>query len=1083
MTPASRDGGAGASGSAAPGSSSTIRSTNGRSPTVRALQPPFGAVIFDLDGVVTDTAAVHESAWRELFDAALQDPRLPREADTQPFAHADYLEHVDGRPREEGVAEFLRSRGIHLPRGEDADSPERWTVRGLAARKDALFLRHLAADGVHVFPESVDLVMRLRAGGIPVAVVTASRNAHRVLEAAGLSDSFDLVLDGVEAARLGLPGKPEPAVFLEAARRIGVDPSRAVVVEDAEAGVLAAHRGKFGLVVGIDRTGTRRAQLEEAGATLVLHDLGELDLGLVLADPWTLVYRGSDAEHEGHREALTTLGNGYIGVRGAAPESRRSGPGYPGTYLGGVYNRVVSLVHGLEAEDEHMVNAPNWLHLDLRTPGGRWWSEGGLRLRHERRRLDLAHATLRREAVLEDDAGRRLRLLQRRLVSMAAPHLMALETTVTAEGWDGEVELRSGVDLDVANENVLEDALLAHVHLRDVTPPGMDPAPADLVAEAETLQSLVRIAVALRHTVEGTAEGEDPASYAGRVGSLHYRQFTLPLRRSTPVRVTKTAGYATSRDHAVSSALTGALDAIDRAPRTFAALLAEHSAAWERLLRLFTVRLDASVDVQPVLNLHVFHVLQTLAPFVEELDVGVPARGLHGEGYRGHVFWDELFVLPLITSRIPAVARSLLAYRWRRLPAARRAAAEAGLEGALFPWQSGSDGREETPRWIFNRRSGHWIPDVSRLQRHVGLAVGFSAWQYFEATQDRFWLLRHGAELIVEVARLFASLAEHDAAADRFHVRGVMGPDEYHTGYPGRAEPGLDDNAYTNVMAAWLCERACRCLSTLQGHDRDDLVARLGIRPEELERWEHLGRRMAVPFHGDGIISQFAGYGDLAELDWDAYRARYGNIERLDLILEAEGDTTNRYRLAKQADTLMLLYLLGQEELLAVLARLGYSVTAEQLDCTVGYYLARTAHGSTLSRVAHASVLALTDPEQAWDTFRDVLDADLDDTQGGTTQTGIHLGAMAGSIDVVQRTFAGMRLTGDALVFAPRLPREVCSVGFRVRYRDQLLDVTLTPAQLALAAAPGDAAPVRIRVGAHEALLAAGASCHFTLES
>ncbi|MDR6622702.1 beta-phosphoglucomutase family hydrolase [Sinomonas atrocyanea] len=1051
-----------------------------RSPTVEAIQPPFSAVIFDLDGVVTDTAAVHEAAWRELFDAVLRDPRVGAGADTGPFRHEDYLEYVDGRPREEGVTAFLGARGIALPAGSGHDGPGAWTVHGLGARKNELFGRHLAASGVKVFPESARLVARLRAGRIPVALATSSRNARPVLAAAHLQDAFDLVLDGNEAAVLGLPGKPDPALFLEAARRLGVDPARAVVIEDAEAGVRAGRRGGFGLVVGIDRAG-RRAELEDAGADLVLGDVGELDLGLVLADPWTLVYEGFDAGHEGHREALTTLGNGYIGVRGAAPESIHGGTGYPGTYLSGVYNRVVNLVQDQMTEDEHLVNAPNWLPVDLRLAGGEWWSRGGLTVRRERRVLDLGAAVLRREVDLEDDAGRRLRVEQRRFVSMAEQQLMALETTVTAHGWSGEAELRSGVNVDVANENVLEDALLARRHLRDVTPAGGDAdaeAAAGVVIEAETLQSGVRIAVALRHTVDGRVPAE---STGGRVGGLHYREFTLRLADGVPVRVAKTCAFATSRDRAISSPRTGAAAALERSAAGFDELAAAHTAVWERVLRLFTVGVEAAKDVQPVVNLHVFHLLQTLSPFVTELDVGVPARGLHGEGYRGHVFWDELFVLPLITSRIPAVARSLIAYRWRRLPAARHAAAEAGLEGALFPWQSGSDGREETPRWLFNRRSGHWIPDVSRLQRHVGLAVAFSAWQYFEATQDRFWLLRHGAELVVEVTRLFASLAEHDAAEDRFHLRGVMGPDEYHTGYPDRDAPGLDDNAYTNVMAAWTCQQACRILEVVEGHDREDLLARLAIGPEEVRRWERLSRRLAVPFHDDGIISQFAGYGDLAELDWDAYREKYHNIERLDLILEAEGDTTNRYRLAKQADTLMLLYLLGEEELLAVLARLGYTVTVAQLERAVDYYLARTAHGSTLSRVAHASVLAGVDPERAWETFREVLDADLDDTQGGTTQTGIHLGAMAGSIDVVQRSFAGLRLTGNALVFAPRLPREVRSVSFRVRYRDQLLEVHLTHAALEVASAPGDAAPVRLRANAEEALLHPGTSHRFSL--
>ena len=475
-----------------------------------------------------------------------------------------------------------------------------------------------------------------------------------------------------------------------------------------------------------------------------------------------------------------------------------------------------------------------------------------------------------------------------------------------------------------------------------------------------------------------------------------------------------------------------------------------------------------------ILNLHVFHVLQALSPHKAELDAGVPARGLHGEGYRGHIFWDELFVLPLLTARMPSVSRSLIDYRWRRLPAARQAAAAAGFRGALFPWQSGSDGREETPRWLFSTRSGRWVPDFSHLQRHAGLAVAFNAWQYFQATQDRAWLLHHGAELLVEVARLVVSMAEHDGKEDRFHLRGVMGPDEYHTGYPDNPGGGLNDNAYTNVMAAWVCEQAYEVMSMLHGHDLEDLRGRLSVEAVEMDSWLHVSRRMFVPFSAAGIISQFDGYDDLQELDWDLYRSKYRNIERLDLILEAEGDSTNRYRLAKQADVLMLLYVLGEKGLTDFLARLGYTMGTERLAETVEYYLARTAHGSTLSRVAHASVLAAWDPDRAWSTFREALTADLDDTQGGTTHTGIHLGAMAGSIDVIQRSFAGLRVTKDALRFSPKMPKGIRAVSFRVRYRDQLLEVSLDHRTLTVCAVPGDAAAVRVQVGSDEVLLRAG---------
>jgi beta-phosphoglucomutase family hydrolase len=1047
------------------------------SPTAAAALSPFDVVIFDLDGVVTDTAALHEATWGELFKEVLNDRRVRPTARLDPFSSSDYQRYVDGRPREDGVQAFLGSRGIELPVGDALDPAGKWSVHGLAERKNQLFTERLGREGVVAFPGTVALLERLKLGRVPVALASSSRNAPAVLASAGLSHAFDLVIDGSIARELGLAGKPDPALFLEVVHRLGIPPARAVVIEDAVAGVEAAHRGGFGLVVGIDRTDARRAELEAAGADVVLNDVSELDLGRVLTDPWRLVYEGYDPAHEGHREALTTLGNGYVAVRGAAPESRMSEVRYPGVYLAGVYNRLASVVQGQRVEDEHMVNVPNWLVLDVRIDETPWWSRGGLRIRRERRVLDLHRATLQREVVLEADDGRRLELVQRRFVSMDQPHLMALETTFTARGWSGSLRIRSGVDTGVTNENVPEDALLAHHHLVLIEVSGPEePTP---VIEVETSQSHIRIATALRTEItgaEGTGTPEED-------GGVYYRSFDVPLVDAVPLVVTKTAAIVTSRDRAVSSPASGARSVLRTGPKDFEGTLSEHENAWERLLHLFVVAIDGSPQVQLILNLHVFHLLQTLSPHTAELDAGVPARGLHGEGYRGHIFWDELFVLPLLTSRMPSVARSLIDYRWRRLPAAREAAAAAGFRGVLFPWQSGSDGREETPRWFFNRRSGHWVPDYSHLQRHAGLAVAFNAWQYFLATQDRGWLLHHGAELVVEVARLVASMSDYDVEEDRFHVRGVMGPDEYHTGYPDNPGGGLDDNAYTNVVAAWVCAQAYEIVTMLHGHDLEDLRGRLSIDPAEIEAWLHVSKRMFVPFFGDGVISQFDGYEELRELDWEHYRDRYKNIERLDLILEAEGDSTNRYRLAKQADVLMLLYLLGEEELVLFMARLGYQVTVAQLAATVDYYLARTAHGSTLSRVAHASVLAARDPDRAWSTFREALTADLDDTQGGTTHTGIHLGAMAGSIDVIQRSFAGLRITRDALLLAPRMPTGIRAVSFRVRYRDQLLEVSLDHRTLTVSAAPGDAAPVCVRVGTDQVHLGAGEARKFVLHA
>ncbi|UTT68286.1 HAD-IA family hydrolase [Arthrobacter sp. DNA4] len=1050
------------------------------SPTAAAAKPPFDAVIFDLDGVVTNTALVHQAAWKDAFDRILQDPRIPPGTNRAPLSRADYLTFIDGMPREEGVVRFLASRGVHLEKGQEADEAGAWTGFGLGRWKNALFLEHLERDGVQSYPGTLQLLQRLTGAGVPTAVVTSSRNAASVLDAAGIQGFFTVVMDGATAASLGMQGKPAPDVFLAAAARLGVAPSHAVVIEDSAAGVEAGRRGGFGLVVGIDRSGSRR-QLEAAGAGTVLNDVGELDLGLIIGNAWHLAYEGFDALHEGHREALTTLGNGYMGIRGAVPEG---GPfSYAGMYLAGVYNRVMVNATGEMLLEEHMVNAPDCLPLDIRLDGQEWWSEGGMTPVRERRVLDLKRAVLERRLLLKGGDGRRIEVVQTRFVSMAEPHLLVLETTVTALGWSGAVEVRSGINAGVRNANLPERAQGSDVHLADRTAPQCAdqdlPPDAASVVEVETTQSLIRIAAAYRTHVSPQATAIED----GRKGAFHFRTLLLSLDAGTAVRITKTVAVVTSRDRAISSPETGARAVLDRAGGDFNALLAAHEEAWRRELRPFLVEIDAPVQVRLVLNLHIFHLLQTLTRHTAELDAGVTARGLHGEGYRGHVFWDELFVLPVLTSRTPDIARSVIEYRWRRLPAARHAASLAGLAGAKFPWQSGSDGSEETPKWLYNDRSGRWVRDYSHLQVHSGLAVAFNAWQYFQATGDKLWLLQKGAELVIEVARFFFSLAAYDQDGARYHVRGVVGPDEYHTAYPGRDEPGLNDNAYTNVMAAWVCSQAAGIMAFLHGSERAGLMDRLGVTDEEAAGWERLGTTMYVPFHRDGVISQFEGYEQLKELDWEHYRDTYGDIERLDLILEAEDDETNGYKLAKQADVLMLPYLLGHEGLLTVLQRLGYGFTHEQLNRTIEYYLARTAHGSTLSRVAHASVLAGVDADRAWDSFREALDADLDDTQHGTTRAGIHLGAMAGTIDVVQRSFAGLRFSGDTILFAPNLPTGLRAVAFDVLYRGHRLRIHLKDGDMSIASAPGDAGPIKVHVGGQDVGLPPGETRHFPLPS
>jgi beta-phosphoglucomutase family hydrolase len=1016
---------------------------------------PFDAVLFDLDGVVTNTAAAHAAAWTDLFDPILEARQLPRFDPSH-----EYLRYLDGRTREDGILGFLASRGIAVPRGEPRDAASDWTAFGLGKKKNDFFLARIGTEGVRVFPETASLLQRLRDGKVPVGLVSSSRNTHAVVAAAGVNDMFDTVVDGQVVELLQLKGKPDPAMFVEAAHRLGVTPAKTAVIEDAEAGVEAGRRGGFGLVVGVNRSGQQRDALEAAGADIVVDDLGELDLGESRVHPWKLGYEGFDPAHEGHREALTALGNGYMVTRGASPESRDDGVHYPATYLAGIYNRATGLVQDRSVEEEQLVNVPNWLPLDIRIGNNGWWSTGSYSSTAEHRELDLRTGVLTRRVVLRGEHGERLDITQRRFVSMYDPHLAVLETTVTPVGFSGPITIRAGINADVRNANVLRDKEHGSRHLSAVRSSLHDAG--IVVCESETTSSQLRIAIALRVAVTG-AHHEEASS--GPVAGGYRHEFRLRVEDGHSVSVTKTVAVVTSRDPAITSPAEAALAELQRGAHSPDELLARHVAAWRRLWDRFAIDIDADKHCQLVLNLHTFHTLQSISPHTANLDAGVPARGLHGEGYRGHVFWDEVFVLPVIGLRMPHVTRALLEYRWRRLPAAREIARAAGAAGASFPWQSAGDGTEQTPRSYYNPQSGRWVADHSALQKHVSLIVAYDSWQYFQMTADQSWLTERGAELIIEVARYFASIAKVEPHDGRAHIEGVMGPDEYHNGYPDAPGRGLRDNTYTNVLAAWVFEAAAECLVALDGHPGEALRDRLAIGGDEIAQWETLGTCLAVPFTADGLLDQFEGFHDLAELNWESYRSRYQDLGRIDLILEAEDDTALRYKLTKQPDVLMLVYLLGREGLLRQLRRLGYRFSAEDLDRTVEYYLERTVHGSTLSRVALAAVLADVDSARAWSVYRAALVADLDDTQGGTTSEGIHLGAMAGTAGLTIHSFAGLRTEGNTLHLSPHLPSRVRRLRFEVWYRGHRVDVLIDAAGVEVSLHSSTARPIRVAVG------------------
>ena len=308
---------------------------------------------------------------------------------------------------------------------------------------------------------------------------------------------------------------------------------------------------------------------------------------------------------------------------------------------------------------------------------------------------------------------------------MADAFAAAQDSTFVAENWSGRLVVRAGLDGSVGNRGVARYIGLGETHLR-VT--GMaDCGPAAVALDVETLESRLRVSLAARHRL--LADGEVLPAPWRTLGTADYigQEVLLDLHEREPVTVEKVVVLCTSRDRAIGDPAETARRRIATLPE-MDELLANHVLAWDHLWERCYVEIDAPLEVARGLNLHLFHLLQTVSQHSIDLDVGIPARGLNGEAYRGHIFWDDIFVFPFLNLRMPELARALLLYRWRRLPRAREAAREAGLAGAMFPWQSGSDGREETPQWHLNPKSGRWLPDNSRLQRHIGLAIAYNVW-------------------------------------------------------------------------------------------------------------------------------------------------------------------------------------------------------------------------------------------------------------------------------------------------------------------------------------------------------------------
>ncbi|MBU0757755.1 MAG: beta-phosphoglucomutase [Nanoarchaeota archaeon] len=752
---------------------------------------------------------------------------------------------------------------------------------------------------------------------------------------------------------------------------------------------------------------------------------------------WTIRFSGYSESDNKKIEALTSIGNGYIGTRGAFEECRADDIHYPGTYLAGVYNRLTTKIAGREIENEDLVNIPNWLPIKFRIGDAEYIDIDSSSILQYEKILDMKSAVLYRTLRLKDKNGRIILIKSERFASMADPHTCTIRYTIIPENFSEKITIRAGIDGSVQNSGVKRYGDLENQHLAIIKKIS-DKNKCTLVAETTTskikiaLTSIVRVSSGQKITSRAKEESDKEI----------YNLITVVAKEKQEIVFEKIVSIYASDDRDCTDPIVSSINS-SALEKSFDVLFHEHKNSWDELWTKADILIDGDPEAQKQLRFNIYHLFSAFSHHNMSIDASVTARGLTGESYRGHIFWDTMYIFPFYFFHFPKIAKAGLMYRYQRLDEAKKAAQLKGLRGAMFPWHSGSDGREETQIIHLNPLSGKWDPDLTANQRHVSSAVAYNTWYYYWFSQDREFIETYGAEMMIEIALFWTSIAQYDEVTGRYSIDGVMGPDEFHEKIPGSKKPGLKDNAYTNIFASWVIDKAL-ALKKIIPERFDELTDTISISKADIEEMKKISSLLKVHIH-EGLVDQYDGFLKLKKIDFDKYKKKYSNIHRMDRILKAEGDSPDNYQLTKQADFLNIFYILPFSEVKKVFQRKGYGFEEEDYKKNFEYYLSCSSHGSTLSLIVHSYLAYMLGKEDlALDWFKMALGADLNDIQGGSTAEGIHTGVMAGTIYITLCGFAGFDFHGKHLSLDPKLPKKWKSIKFSILFKKCEYTILLT---------------------------------------
>ncbi|MFO7664099.1 MAG: beta-phosphoglucomutase [Chloroflexota bacterium] len=941
------------------------------------------AVIFDLDGVITDTAEYHYLAWKRLAD----EEGLPFDRQLN--------ENCRGVTRRESLMVVLGGR----PATEERQ-------QALMARKQAYYEVALHEVGPQdLLPGVSDLLDQLDAAAIPYGIASASRNARAVCDRLGIAARLGVIADGHSVERQ----KPLPDLFRFAAAALGVPAARSLVIEDAAAGVEAALAAgmqalalgpaeRFATLAGLPGRFVRRDDLR--GVTI-----GELAAATAFDPGRHIVQNGFDPATQHHMETVFTLGNGYFSSRGSFEE------GYPG-------ESATTFVHGvwddMPIAFTTLVNLPNWLCLHITIDGEAFRLDRGEVLDFQRY-TDLRQGLVRRSVTWRASNGKIVDLQFERFHAYHRPHAGAIRLLATAVSEPCMITVRAGIDGHVANQYLL------HLHLTDQ---GRD-TDDSVWLRTHTRHTGREIAVAAAVSAV-ISSGETIAPASDFCPGFPAVLVAGVLTPGQTMQVDKLVALATSRDPEVRAdeAPEGVVDRAlaELSGLTYEPLRRDHVAAWEEVWQRGDVIIEGDDEAQLALRFNLFQLLVAAPQHDDRVSIG--AKTLSGYGYFGHVFWDtEIFMLPYLIYTYPRTARNMLLYRYHGLPGARRKAAGNGYRGAQFPWESAETGDEVTPRWVPHfgdptRLVRIWTGDI---QIHITSDIAYAVMQYWRVTGDDDFMRGYGAEIILDGARFWGDRVESetDERGERMYaIRDVIGPDEYHD--------HVDNNSFTNYMCRWHLQTALYVYDWLENHDpaaATALAERLELSSDDLTHWRDVVRHITFLYDPDtGLIDQFEGFFERQRVDPEVFATADRSLQ---VMFGIEG--ANERQVLKQADVIMLLCLFRDE--------FDHQTWQTNWDT----YMPITDHrfGSSLGPSFHAWAACEMDlPEEAYGHFMLAALADLRNPRGNA-EDGIHAASTGGVWQTAVFGFGGLRPTDEGWTVQPRLPQHWQRLAFTYSTKGQ----------------------------------------------